>query len=513
MRPETKTAYDFDRIEFWGATVIYILSIFLLVSEGVRFGVDEGWSDLSYAFQERNIRYSYIQNYLAPKTAVYTALYAAYIFLSLYIAPQIRRKAHLALHIILGMLVFAVLGLVMSIADTWIRAYEMTEHETLTGFYNAIFKKRMLFACWMMFLFAMYSVIKHFAVFILQNEDTLQEQYKGLTREAIIVFILWMISFFLLLVAGAPLEVVTIYALVIPIAIGLYWYSLHTLIPSVLHHPKRKFLKYCWKMFQILLITAIPLTMVILPIVNPGSAVMGILIANAAVQMFVTAPVSWFMYKYRSENKMELVYLRQALGTSSANLDLLKSQINPHFLFNSLNTLYGTALQEKADRTSEGIQRLGDMMRFMLEENVQDRISLNREIDYIKNYISLQKLRTQESPNIIIQENIEDEPNTLYITPMLLIPFIENAFKHGISLREPSHIKISLNTQKGSIFFDVYNSIHTRETDPEKNNTGIGLNNVRQRLELFYPDKHELIIRENSKEFFIHLTIQLNADA
>jgi LytS/YehU family sensor histidine kinase len=218
------------------------------------------------------------------------------------------------------------------------------------------------------------------------------------------------------------------------------------------------------------------------------------------------------MFKYKSENKTELVYLRQALGTSSANLDLLKSQINPHFLFNSLNTLYGTALQEKADRTSEGIQKLGDMMRFMLEENVQDRISLNREIDYIRNYISLQKLRTQESPNINIQVNIEDELNTLNITPMLLIPFIENAFKHGISLREPSHIKISLNIDNGSIFFDVYNSIHSRENDPEKNNTGIGLNNVKQRLNMFYPNKHELIIRENAKEFFIHLTIQLTTE-
>jgi LytS/YehU family sensor histidine kinase len=219
------------------------------------------------------------------------------------------------------------------------------------------------------------------------------------------------------------------------------------------------------------------------------------------------------VYKYKAENKTELVYLRQALGTSSANLDLLKSQINPHFLFNSLNTLYGTALQEKADRTSEGIQRLGDMMRFMLEENVQDKISLNREIDYIKNYISLQKLRTQESPNINIQVNIEDEVNTLNITPMLLIPFIENAFKHGISLREPSHIKISLNIGQGSIFFDVYNSIHNRsETDPEKKNTGIGLNNVKQRLNMFYPKKHELIIRENAKEFFIHLTIQLTTE-
>jgi hypothetical protein len=512
MRSEAKTAYDYERIEFWGATVIYILSIFLLVSQGVRFGSDANWSDLGYEFRERNYTFSYLQNFLIPKAAIYSALYGAYIFLSLYITPNIRRKTNLPINIFLGILVFALLGLVMSVGDTWIKAYEMGDHENLNSFYNDVFRKRMLFAFWMMFLFAMYLVIKHFAVYILVNEDAIHEQYKGVTREVIIVFILWMISFFLLLVAGAPMEIVITYSVVIPIAIGLYWYSLHKLIPSILHHPKRKFLKYCWKLFQILLISALPLAMVMLPMVTHGGAVIAVLTGNAAFQMFVTAPIAWFMFKYKSENKTELVYLRQALGTSSANLDLLKSQINPHFLFNSLNTLYGTALQEKADRTSEGIQKLGDMMRFMLEENVQDRISLNREIDYIRNYISLQKLRTQESPNINIQVNIEDEVNTLNITPMLLIPFIENAFKHGISLREPSHIKISLNIDNGSIFFDVYNSIHSRENDPEKNNTGIGLNNVKQRLNMFYPNKHELIIRENAKEFFIHLTIQLTTE-
>jgi hypothetical protein len=511
MRAENNTSYDYNKIEFWGATVVYILSIFLLVSQGVSFGSD--WSDLGYEFNERNYQFSFLQNFLAPKIAVYTSLYGAYIFLSLYITPNIKTKNNLAVNIVLGILVFAILGLVMSISDTWLKAYKMADYENLNSFYNDIFKKRMLFSFWMMFLFAMYNVIKYFAIYLLTNEHAIKEQYKGLTREAIIVFILWMISFFLILVAGAPLEIVIVYSLIIPTAIGIYWYSLHKLIPSVLHYPKRKFMRYAWSVLQMLLLSAIPLALIIFPIASYGGAVAAVLLGNAAFQIFVTVPLSWFVYKYKAENKTELVYLRQALGTSSANLDLLKSQINPHFLFNSLNTLYGTALQEKADRTSEGIQRLGDMMRFMLEENVQDKISLNREIDYIKNYISLQKLRTQESPNINIQVNIEDEVNTLNIAPMLLIPFIENAFKHGISLREPSHIKISLNIGQGSIFFDVYNSIHNRsETDPEKNNTGIGLNNVKQRLNMFYPKKHELIIRENAKEFFIHLTIQLTTE-
>jgi LytS/YehU family sensor histidine kinase len=94
---------------------------------------------------------------------------------------------------------------------------------------------------------------------------------------------------------------------------------------------------------------------------------------------------------------------------------------------------------------------------------------------------------------------------------MLLIPFIENAFKHGISLKEPSNIRISLVCKEKTLYFDISNSIHPKSlNDPEKDNNGIGLNNVQQRLRLLYPGKHELSIRESGKEFFVHLTIQLD---
>jgi LytS/YehU family sensor histidine kinase len=93
---------------------------------------------------------------------------------------------------------------------------------------------------------------------------------------------------------------------------------------------------------------------------------------------------------------------------------------------------------------------------------------------------------------------------------MLLIPFVENAFKHGISLRESSHINVTLELKERTLYFDVYNSKHQRtENDPEQDKSGIGLNNVRQRLQLLYPARHELVIRETAKDFFVHLTIQL----
>jgi len=150
------------------------------------------------------------------------------------------------------------------------------------------------------------------------------------------------------------------------------------------------------------------------------------------------------------------------------------------------------------------------MMRFMLHDNMQDKISLSREIDYIKNYISLQKLRTDEKGSIKIETNINEDAGTLQIAPMLLISFIENAFKHGISFRQPSHVQIDLACKNNTVYFHVSNSKHQKkENDPEKDKSGVGLENVKQRLQLLYPGKHELIIGESDKAFSIRLTIQL----
>ena len=119
---------------------------------------------------------------------------------------------------------------------------------------------------------------------------------------------------------------------------------------------------------------------------------------------------------------MQLRIVEKELVKSKADIQFLRSQINPHFLFNVLNTLYGTALQENAERTAEGIQRLGDMMRFMLHENNLDFIRMNKEVEYLRNYIALQKLRTQSSPDIIIEDNINEQNCNYQIAPMLLIP-------------------------------------------------------------------------------------------
>lgn len=324
-----------------------------------------------------------------------------------------------------------------------------------------------------------------------------------------IAIILWILCAINLPIDSFDEElVITFCGIIIPFGIFLYRYSMISAIPQS-YKKKYPFLSYAGKILLILIISQLPIWLLLMLLTaGDGEVTFGIL--NVPVHLFVTAPFAWLVYKRRMKGREEVTHLKKELGQTSANFDFLRSQINPHFLFNALNTIYGTAIQENATRTSEGIEKLGDMMRFMLQENIKEKISLTREIEYLNNYISLQKLRTESSDTVIIQTDIQEETENMQIAPMLLIPFVENAFKHGISFRELSVISVTLEVKEGVLHFDVFNNKHPKnENDPEKNESGIGLVNVRQRLQLQYPGQHDLYIRETSKEFFIHLILNL----
>lgn len=226
-------------------------------------------------------------------------------------------------------------------------------------------------------------------------------------------------------------------------------------------------------------------------------------------QVLITTPVTWLLYQSRRDNLLQLKNTQKALANSKADLQFLRSQINPHFLFNALNTLYGTALLEQSPKTAEGIQKLGDMMRFMLHDNHLDFIPMSQEVAYLKNYISLFKLRIQTSDNIRITEQIEECNSGQLIGPMLLIPFVENAFKHGISQTEKSWIDIRLNYDEKEIRLEVRNSLHPdKAEDLEKGKSGIGLQNVSERLRLFYSDRHKMHCEAKNGEFVAVLLLK-----
>ena len=195
---------------------------------------------------------------------------------------------------------------------------------------------------------------------------------------------------------------------------------------------------------------------------------------------------------------------------TSAELGALRAQINPHFLFNALNTLYAIAMKENSEKTADGIQKLGDMMRFMLQENHQNRIPLAKEIEYLHNLIDIQQLRLDDNQQIDLKINLQNPDRDVFIAPMLLNPLVENAFKHGISFRNASWIYITLTHDPEHIFFKVHNSYHPKsELDPEKDSHGIGLDNVRKRLDLLYPDKHEFSIQVSEHDYFVSLILTI----
>lgn len=298
-------------------------------------------------------------------------------------------------------------------------------------------------------------------------------------------------------------------ALVVPCAFAVYVLNVYWLLPR--YYKKENLFQFWMLELGISLCVNIPLNgfYSAKATYSPGYFLL-LFSLIWALQLVLVFPMSIYIFRKRKELMAEMTGLKNNLGSTNANLQLLKSQINPHFLFNSLNTLYGMALAEKSEKTAEAIQQLGDMMHFMLEENVKDNIPLEREMEYLKNYLALQNLRIAESPNVEITAHIQECEPGYYISPMLLIPFIENAYKHGISLRERSWIHISISLNENTLFFDLHNSIHSSRTeDPERHRSGIGLENVKQRLRLLYPDKHDLLIRKTTSDYFIHLNINL----
>ncbi len=353
-----------------------------------------------------------------------------------------------------------------------------------------------------------------------------------LSYEAAMLTACWILTSVSLAYLSADRLIMYYVIITLPFAAAAYLYAKYKILPS-LQNKKYPALSFAGRFFLLMIFTLACMGLVSylmgekqrnipnIPFspfqdsysITPESIMGTVVISGFFTMLIIVWPASWRSFKRDNKDKDEEIYsLKSELGRSDANFSFLKSQINPHFLFNALNTLYGTALQENAERTGEGIQKLGDMMRFMLQENEKDSIALTRDMDYLNNYILLQKLRTATSPNIIIQVDIDTEVNPdLMIAPMLLIPFVENAFKHGISLISNSLISVALHIKGNTLYFDVHNTIHIKpDNDPEKGSSGIGLDNVKQRLQLLYPDKHELVIRDNAKDFFVHLTLQLN---
>jgi two-component system LytT family sensor kinase len=497
---------DLQRAEFWIATILYVFAIVALISNVS----SRSAGYVKYDFKEYRIPFSYFSNYFVPEIFRYSILYFSFLLLNFCVIPSLVKKTNEVLNYSLIFILVLFIGLILGVCKTYSEAYQLVQYDTLQQAYNRIFFSSYSYAIWLVILISAYGLLKEIITFLIDNKQRREQNPNQIKIDIGIGLAFWFVGSLLWITTRSALEIMVIWTLVIFAAIGIVVYAIHYLLPSLAARPRR-FRTFFWQIFFISLLLAVPMSLIGLFFFYGREEVVFItFLFHVPTQLVISVSLSWFLFKNRQKSSNELNSLRTELGRSDASLSFLQSQINPHFLFNALNTLYGTALQENAERTGEGIQKLGDMMRFMLHENVQDKISLTRDVDYLENYISLQKLRTSRSSAIVIETQIDEQLNNFQIAPMLLIPFVENAFKHGISLQHPSHIKITLQTRDNTLYFDVHNSIHLKpDNDPEKLKSGIGLVNVKQRLALLYPGKHELIIRESAKEFFIHLTLQL----
>jgi two-component system LytT family sensor kinase len=195
---------------------------------------------------------------------------------------------------------------------------------------------------------------------------------------------------------------------------------------------------------------------------------------------------------------------------NEAELKFLKAQVHPHFLFNTLNNLYALAL-DKSDRTPEVVLKLSDLLNYMLYECNEPYMLVTKEIQLLENYLSLEQIRYGD--NLALEFQVTGEITGKRLAPMLLLPFVENAFKHGVSkVRKNPSVHINLDITGNTLHFAVRNSRSMLpETDLTGYTEGIGLKNVKRRLELLYPGRHHLLMEQNEGEYCIHLKVNLSS--
>lgn len=189
----------------------------------------------------------------------------------------------------------------------------------------------------------------------------------------------------------------------------------------------------------------------------------------------------------------------------TSELALLRSQINPHFLFNTLNNIDALVISD-SEKASDAIIKLSEIMRYMLYESSDEKVPLEKEVNYLKSYISLQLLRLKDQE--FAKFEIRGDLRGRKVAPMLFVPFVENAFKHGIKSVGSPGIMIILTPEEDMIKFEVENFIHPDKNTEKDSSSGIGLNNVSRRLGLIYPGLHTLTAQEKGNKFRVELILR-----
>lgn len=290
------------------------------------------------------------------------------------------------------------------------------------------------------------------------------------------------------------------------VLIIVFYLNHFVLIPRFLH-PRRYSIYFSILLVGIIAVFLIAGTIffysdldyILLPQTNPAiEKIFPAIVVNALLLwlLAIVSSILWTTYNRLKQSENEKL---------SAQIASLKSQINPHFLFNTLNNIYATAI-DTAPKAADMVDKLSEMMRYTMKDTQQDFVLLEDEVNYVSNYIELQKVRLDKS--VKMEFRVPDVIPASRIAPMLLIPFIENAFKHGVNTEQKSWIRIEINIDKTAFQLSVLNSkVDVQREITER--SGLGITNTWHRLNLIYPSKHLLVVNDTEKDFSVSLHINL----
>lgn len=310
------------------------------------------------------------------------------------------------------------------------------------------------------------------------------------------------------------LDVMVRFSITLPVDIFASYFTAYYLLPAFL--LKGKYIKFILffllSAFVFILLQRICIYYINLPIFYPEIQEkisffdIDYIYSFFNIYAVVGIVTSIRLFKFWFKNQRATQNLREE--KLEAELKFLKSQIHPHFLFNTLNNLYALTL-DKSDQAPEVVIKLSNLLDYMLYEANDPKVSLEKEINLIQNFLDLEKIRYGQSLEIDFE--LSGDPTGYSIAPMLMLPFVENSFKHGLSKQSKAPwIKISLNLERGLLHFTVKNSQAKLDKDKKESYTeGIGLKNVTRRLDLIYQKNYSLNIKDEADHFEIDLYINL----
>lgn len=307
--------------------------------------------------------------------------------------------------------------------------------------------------------------------------------------------------------------------LYLPVDIVVVYVTLYVLLPNFLF--KKKYFSFALLIGLLIASLIVVSNLIDIYIINPllynnqpvfsfnGA---GIIHSFAVLTMFVGVASTLKLLKLSYKNQLQLQKtnnekLETELKLKETELKLLRSQLHPHFLFNTLNNLYSLA-NENSPKTKEIIIKISDLLSYILYEGNDQKVPLEKELDFINNYIELEKIRYGERLNLEIKTT--KLSHYIEIAPLILFTFIDNAFKHGVCIdAKKPWVKIDIETEGKHIHFRIENSIpkQSKENISDNKQAGIGIKNTRRRLELIYPGKYNLQIVDNKRSFLVNLEI------